>query len=89
MYKVIFNTNIDFYSNRSYPTYLPFRPQIEDHIPFIGQDLFFRKYPSLCITRIKCCFDEQGTFTHFECNLYFHKNVHESIVNTILNHKDL
>lgn len=86
LYPVSFETNIDAYSHRTYPTVLKFRPMVGDAVPFAGQD-HFKGLPLLTITSIAYVFNKHGEFAGFKCNLYFSKNVHPEIARKILNHE--
>ena len=87
--RVSFETNIDFYHDREYPKYLPFRPMIGDLVPFIGQEKHFLKYPFLEITNIAYRVNELGKIDLLFCNLWFNENTHSDIRHKILNHESL
>lgn len=88
---VRFSTNIDFYRGREFPRSLPFRPQVGDRVPFVGQqnDPIFGRYPILAVTSVEYRIDGRGEFDCFDCELWFDKNTHPDIRGKILNHERL
>lgn len=89
MFKVIFETNIDFYHHRKFPTVLNFRPQLGDRVPFEEQEKYYPKYPILEITNIQYYADPYNQILGFVCYLDFSKHTHPDTCKQILNHKDL
>jgi hypothetical protein len=84
--RVWFTTNIDAYSWRTYPDRLPFRPQVGDAVPFVGQEAY-GKLPFLEVTKVTLQCDSNGRFERFVCDLWFSKNTHPEICHKILNHE--
>lgn len=89
LFKVHFTSNIDFYSHKPFPSFLLFRPQVGDRVPFKSQEKYHPQYPVLAVSSVEYMLDEQGDVVGFNCYLHFDKNTHESICKKILNHERL
>ena len=87
--QIHFETAIDFYSAKSYPTRLEFRPQLGDRVPFAGQIKHFYRYPVLEIKKIEYVLHNDGDVGRLDCILGFPTNADEETCKRIINHEDL